>query len=73
MPYDHYIFDVPDTGEALTQINEDGDKINGMLYAADSSQVLLVTEKKPDFAATKKFLGLKDKEDDSVGNRKYKR
>jgi hypothetical protein len=48
--------------EALKQINSDGATITSIFYVSDSSQVCVVFESKPDFAATKKFLGIKDKE-----------
>jgi len=58
--------------EALKQFNEDGATITGMFYVADSSQVCIVFEKRPDFAATKKFLVVKDKDEDG-DTRSYKR
>jgi hypothetical protein len=42
MPYDHYLFDVPDMGEVLDSIAEDGEDIIGTFYITDSQQVCIV-------------------------------
>ena len=54
--YDHYLFDVPSLGEALTQINEDGDKIVSVFYTADTAQVCVITEKRPDVTNFREFI-----------------
>jgi hypothetical protein len=65
MPYDHYLFDVPSLGECLEQINEDQDKIVSVFYVADSSQVCVITEKRPDVTSFRKFIGKdQDKKED---------
>ena len=43
MPYDHYLFDMPDMGDALEQINDNHEKIIAAFYLTDSNQVCLVT------------------------------
>lgn len=42
MPYDHYLVDVPDIGEVLDAIGEEGEDIMGMFYVSDSNQVCIV-------------------------------
>jgi|LAHU01.1.fsa_nt_gb hypothetical protein len=64
MPYDHYLFDIPDMGEALGQISENGEQIVGMFYAADSSQVCIVVRtEKVDLDNAIKTLFKKDDDD----------
>ena len=47
MPYDHYLFDMPDMNDALESITENGEQIVGTFYCSDTSQVCIVvrTEK----------------------------
>lgn len=42
MPYDHYLFDIPDMGEVLDSIAEDGEDILGIFYIPDSQQACIV-------------------------------
>lgn len=43
MPYDHYLFDMPEMEEALDDINEEHAKIIAAFYLSDSNQVCLIT------------------------------
>ena len=45
MPYDHYLFEMPDMGEALTQITEQKEKIVNTFYLSDSNQVCIIVER----------------------------
>jgi len=38
MPYDHYLFDMPEMEEALDDINEEHAKIIAAFYLSDSNQ-----------------------------------
>jgi hypothetical protein len=61
--YDHYICEVNELNEALERINEDGDKIVSAFHTSDSSQVVIIVEKKQDFGTLKEKLGIKDHQD----------
>lgn len=58
--YDHYLFNMEDMGNALEQINQDGDKIISVFYVTDSNQTCVVTEKKQDIASFKEFIKAKE-------------
>jgi len=60
--YSHYIFEVTETDEALSQMNEQGEKIVSTIYLTDSNQMLVIVEK-TDLQSFKKFIG-KDKDED---------
>lgn len=60
--YDHYLTDPTDIEECLSQISENGETIISTTYLTDSNQLFILVEKKPDFKSVKKFLGVKEKE-----------
>ena len=45
MPYDHYLFDMPEMEEALDDINEEHAKIIAAFYLSDSNQVCIIVER----------------------------
>lgn len=48
MPYDHYLFDMPDMSEALEQMNNQREKIVGMFAIPETQQVCIVVERDHD-------------------------
>lgn len=63
MPYDHYIFDVPDMSDALDQIMAQDEDIVCGFYISDSAQVcIIVKREKETIEKTLKSLFEKDEE-----------
>jgi hypothetical protein len=63
MPYDHYLFDMPDMEDALTQINSQKEEIVGTFYLSDSSQVCIIV-KREDERIEKTLKALFEKDED---------
>jgi hypothetical protein len=63
MPYDHYIFDMPDMGDALEQITGQKEEIVGLFYLSDSSQVCIVV-KREDERIEKTLKSLFERDED---------
>jgi hypothetical protein len=63
MPYDHYLFDMPDMEDALTQINSQKEEIVGTFYLSDSSQVCIIVERE-DERIEKTLKALFEKEEE---------
>jgi len=64
MPYDHYLFDMPEMEEALDDINEEHAKIIAAFYLSDSNQVCLITHN-DNISVDKALKSLFDKREDT--------
>jgi len=63
--YDHLLFDMPDMGAALDQVNEEGLKIISSFAIPESQQICMIVEKRNDLSQFKNFIGKgKDEKED---------